>query len=32
MGLVNIQIGYQKCPLESGEYDENSETLSAMMK
>ena len=29
---INIQIGYQKCPLESGEYDENSETLSAMMK
>ena len=29
MGLVNIQIGYQKRPLESGE---NSENLSAMVK
>ena len=29
MGLVNIQIGYQKRRLESGE---NSEDLSAMVK
>ena len=28
-GLVNIQIGYQKRPLESGE---NSENLSVMVK
>ena len=35
MGLVNIQIGCQKSPLESGDYDENgenSENPSAMVK
>ena len=31
-GLVNIQIGCQKGPLESGECDENSGNLLAMMK
>ena len=31
-GLVNIQIGCQKGPLESGECDENSENLSAIVK
>lgn len=31
-GLVNIQIGCQKGPLESGECDENSGNLLAMVK